>query len=216
MDEKEEDLAFYVCGIFYDVKPRVQVSLVKNELIEDIEIKEYRQQIDNNAKKFVDRVSSREIEWNEKVMENHEKLFAEMKKYFEDHLTAELKRTAKRLVKEVHTSDLRGEQRDINIRLLQENEEKELRKRIPAAKGRVPIKAHDSFKSEKEEFIKQCIRGFEELEKRKKKINKTQLSEILVEGLIDTNPLQTLRRKLKKFDLTFEEIFKEYTEQKSS
>ncbi len=69
-----------------------------------------------------------------------------------------------------------------------------------------------SVRDEKGKFINECFKSFDELNKKKKSLNKTQLAETLFR---DLNPLQTLRRKLKSFELSFEEVLRQYNEQKS-
>jgi hypothetical protein len=132
---------------------------------------------------------------------------------FEKHLAGELERVVKRLAFEVHTLNERGEERETSLKIILHEEEKELRKRLLSAKGRVPIKHQDDFKPQKEKFINECLQGLDELTKSKKNINRHQLAKILFR---DENPFQSLRRKLKNFDVSFEEILQKYSEQKSS
>ncbi len=48
--EYELDFGSMFCGIFYNVTPKVQVKLLKKELIENKAVREYIEQIENKAK----------------------------------------------------------------------------------------------------------------------------------------------------------------------
>lgn len=152
---------------------------------------------------------------NENLREQ-EDLFLSLVSQYENNLKRELRAILSHLYHEVFAARKGGEVRKMLISNLVSVKERNMRERMPTQKGRVPIKQQNDFEVEKERFLNECFENLEELEKRKLKLNKTQLAEILVEGLKTTNPLQSLRRKFQTFDLSFEEVLRRYTEQKSS
>jgi hypothetical protein len=65
----------------------------------------------------------------------------------------------------------------------------------------------------KSKFITDCEKILTELDSKKTRLNKNQLAKKMFRG---DNPLLLLNRKLKDFELTFDEILQKYIEQKSS
>ncbi len=213
--EYEYDPTSWFCGLFYSVTPQVKVTLANKKIVEDKETLKLIKKVSNNAVKGSKELAeSDEKESNDEKLKNHTLLFNKISEYFQEHLANEIKRVVERLEFEAHLLNDRADERESGISIMLEAEERELRKRLPTAKGRVPLKQQEKYNSEKANFIEYCLEGLTKLETRKKKLNKTQLAEILVEGLKDSNPLQSLRRKLNLFELSFDEILQIYTEQK--
>lgn len=210
LSEYELDTGGFFCGLFYYVTPQVNVTLRKKELKEDKNVKEYIEQIESRAKSNVD---PQEIEANKIRLDNHQNLFSQLTNYLEMHLTEEIKRVVDRLTFEIHTLNDKGGEREESIKIILYEEEKELRKRLLTTKGRTPINQQSDFEEEREKFLEECLQSLKKLDNSRKKLNKSQLAESLFR---DLNPLQSLRRKLKVVDLSFEEILEKYNEQKSS
>ncbi len=212
LSEHELDWGLFHCGMSYNITPRIQVTLLNQELIEDKKVFKYREKIEEEAAKLVDRVCPAEIEINKICLDNYQKLFVQMYEYFQKHLVKELERVGERLAFELHTLNERGEERETDIGIILDEEAKVLRKRLLTAKGRVPNSQQDNFRQENEKFLGKCFEAFAELEKKKKKLNKTELVKIVFDRY--SNPHQTLRRKLNDLGLSFEEVLHKYSEQK--
>lgn len=212
--EYEIDYGGLFCGIFYNVVPTVQVTLIKKDLTENAEVEKKIAQIENKAldENLVEMIGA-EVKANHRRLNGHKKLFTQMTKYFEDHLTSELKRVAERLAMELHSLNDRGEEREISLNLILDDENREIRKRLPANKGRVPIKERNDYQKLRYKFLSDSVSILKDLEAKKAKLNKSQLAKKMFRG---DNPLLLLNRKLKDFELTFEAILQKYSEQKSS
>ena len=130
----------------------------------------------------------------------------------EKHLQRELERIGERLAFEVHALDERGDARDTNLKFVLEEEETELRKRLPTLKGRVPNKERSDFGRVKIDFKESSLKILAQLESTGSRLNKSQLAKKMFRS---DNPLLLLNRKLNEFDLTFEQILEEYREQDS-
>lgn len=166
------------------------------------------------AEKIKELIEKNPNQFNKEELSSSQVNFNQMREYVELHFDNELIKLVDRLVFEYFTLLERGKQREENINIILDNEEKELRKRLATPKGRVPITQRNNYEAEKKDFIAHCFRLFKVLENKKKNLNKTRLAEIAFAD--DSNPLQSLRRKLKTFNLSFEEVLQMYTEQKSS
>lgn len=213
LSEYELDFASLFCGLFYAIKPQVKVKLTGKEINEDKEIQKLIKKVSDEAikgNKELEELGEKEA--NEQRLKNHSNLFNRINEYFQEHLTESIKRVVERLEFEAHLLNDRADERESGITIMLEEEEKELRKRLPTAKGRVPIKQRSDFNILKQDFIYECKKILEELESKKAKLNKNQLAKKMFRG---DNPLLLLNRKLKGFDLTFDEILQEYIEQKS-
>lgn len=144
--------------------------------------------------------------------EEVEKSFAEMALLFERELKGEISKLIAHLFHELHIKTKDNEIRKSFIAEMLRIKEKDVRRRIPIQKGRTPINQQKDFSTEKQRFINQCFNAFGKLNEKGRKLNRTELAEILFN---DSNPMQTLRRKFKSLELTFEDVLQQYTEQKS-
>lgn len=215
LSEYEFDFADLQCGIFFSTSHQSNAILLKKELIKDKAVEEYRKQIEENAKGISNgKIGNFEIDQNSQRLKYQEQLFLQMNSYIETHLTEEINRVVNRLVKEFFTLNDRGEIREIDLNKILNEEGKALRKRVSAIKGRTPKSKLKTFQSEQETFIKNCLKILKELDKGKENLDRTRLSETLFPD--NSNPLQTLRRKLKVLGLSFEGILQMYNEHKSS
>lgn len=149
----------------------------------------------------------------DKSIEKVEKSFAEMVLLFEGELKTEISKLISHLFHELHIKTKDNEIRNAFIAEMIKAKERDVRRRIPVQKGRTPINQQKDFEIEKEKFINQCFEAFDELKAKKRKLNRTELAEILFN---DSNPMQTLRRRWKSLEITFEEVLRQYTEQKPS
>jgi hypothetical protein len=214
LSEYEFDLASIFCGLYYSINPKVEVKLKNQEIIED---KDTLKLINKTAKDAVkdnkELAESGEKEANEQKLKNIENLFADFNGHFQEYLTEVIKTSVEKLEYEAYLLNERADKRESSIKIMLEEFEKELRKRLPTAKGRVPTKQRNDFNLLRSNFINECKKILAELESKKARLNKNQLAKKMFRG---DNPLLLLNRKLKDFDLTFEEILQKYIEQKSS
>lgn len=150
---------------------------------------------------------------DDKFIKSLEEHFADVASHFENELKIEINKLINHLFYEPHIKTRGNETRKAFIAEMLKAKEKDVRRRIPAQKGRTPINQQKDFLTEKEKFINQCFKAFDELKAKKRKLNRTELAEILFN---DSNPMQTLRRRFKSLDLTFENVLRQYTEQKPS
>lgn len=149
----------------------------------------------------------------DKNLEKLEQLFAEMVLHYETELKPEIRKIISHLYHEVYVKDKDNEVRKSYIANMIQVKDRDIRRRIPIQKGRTPIIQQKDFQTEKQRFINQCFNAFSLLKAKRKKLTRTELAEILFN---DSNPMQTLRRKFKSLELTFEDVLQQYTEQKSS
>ncbi len=212
LSEYEIDLTHlsHCCDLHYKIEPKIQVTLINKEVIEDKEVESFKNKILKESDKLAKdwEYKPEEMDWN-----SHKKLFNKMQSYLEKHLSEELKRVVERLAFEIHILNESSEVRENQISIMLSEEETELRKRLETPKGRKPLIYQSDFKIEKKKFVENCFKSFREFEKNETKINQTKLAESLFR---DSNPHQSLRRKFKTFNLTFNDILQKYTEQKSS
>jgi hypothetical protein len=186
----EIDLVMFNCiRPIYEIEPTVALTPVKRNLLKGISSKEKHE----------------DFPFYEK---HHTKLC----EYLEKNLNNEITRLVKRLHAELRALDERGPEREGSIFEILKEEEETLRQRLKVARGRIPIKESEDFEDERKEFICKCLTALNEIARKKKKLNKSQLAKNLY---FDENPPQTLRRKFKYYNLTFEEIMNQFSEQKS-
>lgn len=202
------------CGFNYNLSPKIRISPISKEISEDKNTLKLIKRVGNDAVKNNEELQKLgEKEKNELKLKNHLTLLDKIGNYLQQHLTHEIKRTVERLEFESHLLNDRADEREFGIAYILETEEREIRKRLPTRKGRVPIKQRSDFKKLQQNFIKECVEKLGELEHKKARLNKNQLAKKMFRG---DNPLLLLNRKLKDFDLTFDEILQKYIEQKSS
>ena len=201
-DFNEIDLGELSCNLDFDMPHKAKITQSDKKDVKTPHLEKIKELIENNPHQR-----------DKDVFNKSQKTFSQLNKYIEENLGEELKRLVDRLVFEYFTLYERGEERQEYINIIINEEEKALRKRLQAIKGRIPIKHQKDFHSEREKFIERCFAALEHLEKKKQKLLKSKMAEIVFS---DLNPQQSLRRKLKVLDLTFEDILQEYSEQKSS
>lgn len=207
--EYEIDLASYpFCGLFYRIKPQIEVKLTNQEVIEDKDtLKLINKTAEDAVKSNKELAELGEKEANQQKLKNVKNLFTDFNGYFKGHLTEVITRTVKSLEFEAYLLNERADERESSIKIMLEEFEKELRKRLPTPKGRIPTKQRSDFSKLKRDFIGKCLKSFEELKLKQAKLNKNQLAKKMFRG---DNPLLLLNRKLKDFDLSFEEIMEKY------
>lgn len=137
--------------------------------------------------------------------------FNKLSKFLEDNLAKEIDRIAKKLIYEFHYLNQQTEIREDLIKEILEEEEKEIRKRLPVSKGRISIQKRTDFKIVRNDFLRKCINALLELDEKKMRLNKNQLAQKMFRG---ENPLLSLNRKLKDYQLSFDEISQKYLERK--
>jgi hypothetical protein len=214
LSENEFEFGFLFCGLTYTVKPQINITLKNKEVIDDKKTLTFIKKIaDEAVNENLELEEFGEREKNEQKLENHINLFEKISDYFQEHLGEALKRTVERLEIESHLLNDRTDERESGIAIMLVEEESELRRRLPIVKGRVPTKQRKDYKPLKSKFITDCEKILTELDSKKTRLNKNQLAKKMFRG---DNPLLLLNRKLKDFELTFDEILQKYIEQKSS
>lgn len=211
----EYDPGEILCGLFFKISQKVKAVVGKSKFADDRKTQNLLEQATEEACSISEdlRETMNEKERSALRLENYTKQLYRLEAYLQKHLKDELERVSERLVFEAHIADERGEKRAESIRIFLEQEESALRRRLRTPKGRVPVKERSDFFIVKRDFLEHSFTILQELESEGARLNKSQLAKKMFRS---DNPLLLLNRKLKDFNLTFEEIMQQYSEQKST
>jgi len=97
------------------------------------------------------------------------------------------------------------------IKGIQKMAAKNARERIKLPKGRTPVKEKHSLYEDKKKFIEICFQELKRKQKENEKLTRTKIAESVYGRY--ANPLQELRKKLKLYEISFEELIKKTDQQ---
>lgn len=122
--------------------------------------------------------------------------------------TFELMHALDSLVMMMDSADAKSITREEVIKIIAQFRKKSLRRRLSTTKGRQPDRLKNNYLNEKNKFESECITVLKKIKQEDRKLNKTALAKDLFNGRLYGNLLRELNKKLKLYEIDYDELVK--------